>query len=349
MKTRDILKGLGLILVAFLAIAIFTSPEMKDIYASIGIPVDASNAVGLMASPLTIVFAKEIEGNLFPDNEFYKQSKDDSAWVDGTIVRLPQAGAKPNVEVNRTTLPAPITKREDTAEEYSLVEFTSDPSLITDTEELEVSYAKRQSILTEHVDTINTKVADRFSNIWLPTLSDNMVRTSGGSVVATAPGATGNRKAITDNDLIDAVTLLDRMDVIGDRFGLIPASMYAQLLKIDKFVDYHKRGLVDLIAKGLIGEIYGIKLYKRSYAGLYDNTGTPVKKAFGAAAATSDNEALMIWSKNSIRRAEGSVKVFMNEGKAEYYGSIFSALVNAGGRMARTDEKGVVSIIQAHA
>lgn len=348
MKTLRIFKGLMLCLVAFIAVLVFTSPDVANFLAAIGLSSDLASGLSLAASPLTVAFAKDIQENLYPDNAFYKQSKDDSIWVSNNEVRLPQAGAAPTVEINRNVLPAQIKQRVDDAESYFLQEFTTDPILIQDTEEMQLSYAKRASVLGDHVNQLNTTIADNFAQIWLPTLGANMVRTTGAAVAATAPGATGNRKAITDADWIAAVTLMDRMDIPAeDRYACIPASLYAQLLAIDKFVNYQTRGLVDLVGKGFIGELYGIKLYKRSRLALYDNSGTPVKKALGAATATTDNEAVLIWHKEKVRRAEGMVKVYSDLDKPEYYGSVFSAKVNSGGRIARTDQKGVVAIIQA--
>lgn len=348
MKTPRILKFLLLAIFSVIAIAVCASPDIAQLmvdYHVISSP--DSNVSTAMASPLVITFARDIQENLFPDNAWYKNSKDDSMWIDGKTVRLPQAGAAPSVEKNRNVLPAQIKKREDTAEEYDIDEFTTDPIFISDTEEMQLSYAKRQSVLGDHVNTINTNVADNFGQIWLPTLATNMVRTTGGTVDVTAPSGTGTRKAIADADLIKSVTLMDRMNVAAEgRFMAIPTSMYGQLLALDKFVDYQKRGLVDLVKKGLIGEIYGMQIYKRSYLAMYDNTATPVKKAFGSVGAATDNEAVLIWQKDMVRRAEGSVKVYSDIDKPEYYGSIFSAKVNAGGRIARADQKGVVAIIQ---
>ena len=349
MKTTSrILKGLLLCLFAVFAITVCASPDVAQYMAHVQmLPNGETSGVLLMASPLVITFARDIQENLYPDNAFYKNSKDDSMWINGKTVRLPQSGAAPNVEKNRAVLPAQIKQRTDTAEEYDIDEFTTDPILIQDTEEMQLSYAKRQSVLSDSISKINTEVADNFGQIWMPTLAANMVRTSGGSVATTAPSGTGTRKAIADADLIAAVTLMDRMNIDGNnRFMAIPSAMYAQLLAIDKFVDYQKRGLVDLVKKGLIGEIYGMQIYKRSSLAMYDNTGTPVKKAYGAAGAATDNEAALIWHKDAVRRAEGSVKVFSDIDKPEYFGSVFSALVNAGGRIARTDQKGVVAIIQ---
>ncbi len=348
MKTRQILKGLMLTLFAVFAIAVFASPEVAQYMADIHVLGSADpNVCTAMASPLVITFAKDIQENLYPDNEFYKQSRDDSAWVDGKTVRLPQAGAVSRSQKNRNVLPAQVKKRDDTAEEYDIDEFTTDPILIQDTEEMQLSYAKRQSVLTDHINTLNTDISDNYSQIWMPTLATNMVRTTGATLAATAPGATGTRKGVADADLIAAVTLMDRMEIKAEnRFMGIPTDLYAQLLSLDKFVDYQKRGLVDLVSKGWIGEIYNCKIYKRSRFAIYDNTATPVKKAYDAAAATTDNQAILLWQKDAVRRAEGKIKVFEKIDDPSYYGSIFSALVNSGGRLARTDQKGVVSIIQ---
>lgn len=332
-------------LCTFVAFAIFNSPPIANFLA--GMDAQSLTSVSLMASPLVITFAKDIQENLYPDNEFYKQSRDDSAWIDGKTVRLPQAGAVSRSQKNRNVLPAQVKKRDDTAEEYDIDEFTTDPILIQDTEAMQLSFLKRASVLTDLISTLNTDIADNYSQIWMPTLATNIVRSSGGSVAATSPGATGTRKAIADADLIAAITLMDRMEVpANDRFMGIPTDLYAQLLALDKFVDYQKRGLVDLVSKGWIGEIYNCKIYKRSRFAIYDNTGTPIKKAYDAAPATTDNQAVLLWQKSMVRRAEGEIKVFEMIDDPGYYGSIFSALVNSGGRIARTDQKGVISIVQ---
>lgn len=302
----------------------------------------------LAASPLVTVFTRQIKENLYPANEFYKNSIDHSMFVNGNKVNVPQSGSDPTLIVDPVSFPLPVESSEETALEYEIHTHATKPTHITDDEELVVSYEKRAHVLRKHINTINTSVADWMLYDWSGVDSTSMVRTSGADGSSLAPGATGTRKKITYANLLAVSTLMDTQDIPADgRFGVIPAHMYNELLDIDRFIDYDKRGKADLIAQGFIGEIFGIKLYKRSRAGIWTNAGTPVLKAPGAATATSDNMAALFWHKDSVARAEGGVKVYLNPDKAEYLGGLFNARVRAGGHIDREDKKGVVALIQA--
>lgn len=343
MKNFNFKKGLIFALCAIAAVITFT-PDILPMEIQEYI-IGAGN-YSLSAAPLVTIFAKDIEQNIFPKNEFYMQSKDDSAFVVGNSVKHPVAGALPNTEINRSILPAPITKRVDDSNDYDLNEFTSDPTLLQHSEGLIVNYNKRLSILSDHIDTINTKVADYFANIWLPDGISNIVRTTGTAVrVASAPSATGNRKRVIKDDLIALAERFNRMDApTTGRNIVIPAEFLSDLLLIDGFVEADKIGSSNLV-EGQIGRLLGFNIWMRSRVGVYDNTGTPVKKALGAAGAATDNLAALAWVDKWVNRAKGEVKVFTDEDKPEYYGSVFSALVRAGGKK-RKDLKGVVALVE---
>jgi len=308
----------------------------------------SAGEVMLAGAPLTIIFAKDIEANIFPNNEFYMNAKDDSAFVEGKTVKHPVAGALPVVEINRTQLPATITKREDDENSYDLNEFTTDPTLIQDIEEIETNYSKRTNVLSDHIDTLNTKIATFFANLWLPNGSSNIVRTSSTSTrTASAPSASGTRKRVAKADFIAVNTIFNRMDVpTNGRFCVIPAEFLEDLLLIDGFVEADKIGRANLI-EGQIGRLLGFDIFVRSSVGVYTNDGTPVKKALGAAGATADNLAALFWYKGWVNRAKGGIKVYSALDKPEYYGSMFSAMVRAGGKI-RKDKKGVVALVEAH-
>jgi hypothetical protein len=164
---------------------------------------------------------------------------------------------------------------------------------------------------------------------------------------ALAPSATGTRKTLTRNDLSDLAIKFDIDDVpAGMRNILVDARLYAQLLKIDSFINFdyvNRKPTVD----GQIGEIFGMKVFKRSKS-VYFNTSN-VKKTVGAAGAATDHLAILAWADNCVRRAEGAVKVYADFDNPLYLGSIFNASVRAGGTASRNDEKGVYALIQATA
>lgn len=301
----------------------------------------------LMAAPLVTAFTKEVEEHLYPDNAFYMNAVDDSPYLKGKTVTRGVSGDDPEVVTNPTEFPLTAVQRVDDENKYDISLHATIPTHLQDEEELLVNYNKRQSIQIQHASVLNVKTAVEFVKVWSPSLATNFVRTTGADIQASTSGATGTRKALTKDDFINAVNILDNMDAGDDGLvGLISANMYAQLLKIPDFVDYNKTGRADVLAKGMIGEICGIKLYKRSKAGIYTNASTPVKKDISLAGAATDNEALLIWDPKKVYRALSSPTVYINPGKAEYLGTIMNMSVRAGGTI-RKDQKGVVAIIQA--
>ena len=67
----------------------------------------------------TEVWVRDIQEVLFEGNEFITKSIDDGVFVNNLVVHLPQSGANPGIEVNRTDLPAPIAQRDDLTPRHS--------------------------------------------------------------------------------------------------------------------------------------------------------------------------------------------------------------------------------------
>lgn len=309
----------------------------------------------LMLGVQTEVWVADIAEQLQPNNEFYQHSIDDSIFVNNKTVHLPQAGSEPNVEINRSTFPATVTQRTDTTVDYDIDEFSTDPIMVGYSEELEASYNMRQSVLMSHINTLKTKIADRFAWLWAPSAASSILRTTGSARAAYKAGQTGNRKALTYNDFVAVMTKLDAMDVPTEgRVALIDSALMADLFKIEQFIDASKFGQ-GVLPKGAIGMVLGISIYTRSRVQSYNNDTTPAKLAFGAANAADSNVAALFWHPNFTRRAigngdNGGIVVSINEQRAEYNGAtLISALVRAGGRIARSDNKGVVALVEAAA
>jgi len=295
------------------------------------------------------IWAKHIEETVFADNSFldFVFSADENV-IGGRVVHIPQSGGAGNVEKNRGTLPATIRRRSDTDIVYALDEFTSDPVLITDADKKELSYDKRESVIGEDRDNLAQVVAEDFFYKWAKDLpSDSILKTSGDAVSATAPGATGDRKAAILNDLQRAQTKLNKQNVPKkDRYAVLPSELVAQLFPADSIVTATMMQNVseEERKQGIIGFRHGFKILDRSSVLVYANDGT--LKAPGAESATDDDEGILCWQKNALERAKGTIEFFADEGKPEFYGDVYSMLVRAGGRRRRDDNKGVVVIKQ---
>lgn len=298
-----------------------------------------------MAEQITKLFSKDIQANLFPKNEFYKQSKvDANVSADWGVVQVPQAGATPTIVKNPSTFPLTVAQRTDDVLEYNVDAFATTPIHITDVNEAITNYDKRMSIIMDHTKALNTRIADEMAYVWAVSQASNKLLTTGAAIPAAAPSATGNRKALTRDDLAALSVMFDKDDVAADdRNMLISAAQYEELLKIDSFINFDymsNKPQVD----GQIGEIFGMKVFKRSRNTIFDNSN--VKKAVGDAAAATDNLSILAWAGSYVRRAEGAVKLYSDIDNPVYLGSIFNAQVRAGGTQSRTDQKGVYSLIQ---
>jgi hypothetical protein len=293
------------------------------------------------------VWTPYIIERFWKDNPFLKNAYDDSGYVlQGRIVHIPQPGSKPAVVKNRSSWPGTAVRRTDTDVTYSLDEYSTDPSHIPNIDSIHLSYSKMDSVLGDHMSTLNETVADDMLIKW--GANGTNVFTTGGSGatnVAAVAGQTGPRLALDQMDLLNLMITANRANVPKqDRFALIDDYMYAGF--------YNSLGLTtarDFSAyadakTGVVGKLHGWNIMTRSSVLLAAANNS--LKALGASIASTDNLVSLAWQKNSVAMAIGDTKLFENKDDALYYGDVYSALVMAGGRVRRTDGLGIYNIIQ---
>jgi len=295
------------------------------------------------------VWTKDIEEKLFANNEFIMSSVSHDAFVDNKTVHVPQAGSLPSVSVNRSSFPATISQRTDTDLTYDLINFTSDPILIRDLDALQVNYDKRMSVTSQQINKMNDRLGLEF--LYRAAQATASVTTTGTAAASlNSPGATGNRNGLILADMASAASKLDGDDVPSQgRHMVIPYNVYWNFVNAEKAsllnLDY-QGGLTEAdIQSGVVAKIYGFKIYVRSYTVVYDSAGA--KKAIGAATATTDDWGIVGWQEDAVARAKGDIKVFIDEDKPEYYGSVYSNEINFAAKALRSDLKGIVTIQQA--
>ncbi len=310
-----------------------------------------------MAEIRPIKFSQELQKELFPDNAFYKKSISETGiGIDVETVQIPQAAAAGDVGIGVPgALPLTITERTDDIKSYPVQQlYMLEPKLITDENEIVVNYNKRADIQTAMASAINSKAADIAATAWGANLAGNMVRTSDTAVrVTEVVGATGNRKRLAYADLAALNGIMNRQNAPagGSWYGVLTAAMIDDIFLIDKLTDMDKVQLA-LIKTGKIGVIFGVSFVLRhnatlGHAGLlYDNTATPVKSAVDAAVAAADNAASFVWNSRLVRHAEGHAKTYIDRDKPEYLGTVINSKVRFGATFNRTDEVGIVAIIE---
>ncbi|MGB4134245.1 MAG: hypothetical protein BWY89_00040 [Bacteroidetes bacterium ADurb.BinA012] len=353
MKTRTFNILLALLFNA--AMAIMLSPVLPfEPGAIFGALTLVSLIPKSVAGVLPMAIQKEIWENdiiesLWADNAFLNYAYNADQFVlAGKVVHIPQAGAAPGTKVNRSSLPATVTKRTDVDITYAIDEITTDPVHISNAETIELSYDKRRSVLSETVSAINEAVALNMLYRWAPSAAAAIVRTTGNAVLSHTEGAAGNRKAITLADVKGVKKLFDKQSIpSGERYLMLDADMYEQLTnEMDANAQRDFLRVYDE-KTGVFGMLYGFKVLMRAQVMRYTNAGTPVPKSWDTAGAATDNAAALAWHKNSVERALGTVNFYEDLGNPTYYGDIYSSLVRLGGRIRRNDNKGIVAIVQA--
>lgn len=292
-------------------------------------------------------FYSEIQPKLFPAFGFLSRALNDDAFVNNNSVELPHSGTIPNITVDRATLPATIAKRTDAATQYILEELTSDPTLLQDSEALAIAYDKRSSILDQHAQKQMQKCGNRALYKWAAGAA-NHIASSGNARVASGPAQTGNRAKFTLADLLAVKQRFHADDVVPDNspvngVAVITPAQYSDILAISELTDSDKFGTPGL-PSGVVARVLGFDIYVRSSVVVVDST--DVLKAEGAAGAIGDQDAAVFYSPTFVRRAKGAVKVYIDNDKPEYYGSIFSTMVRFGAAPARNDNKGVYLLFE---
>lgn len=292
------------------------------------------------------IWARTIVEGLFADNSFASKSVDDSEHVnEGKRVHIPNAGAPPDVKKNRSTVPASASKRTDVDVDYELDEFTTDPIVIPHAETVELSYNKRNSVVKQSKNKLIDDAAQSLLYSWEPGM-EQCISTSGAAEPAYTDKATGNRKAVTKKDIRKLMTKFDRDNVPeAGRYLLLDATMYAHLL--DSMTETESIGFFNAadVKKGVIGELYGFKVMKRSQVLRYKSDGT--LSEFDKEGTATDNAAALAWHEDSVSRALGEVEVFDKTRDPLYYGDLYSFLVRCGGAKRRSDKKGVYLLVQS--
>lgn len=295
------------------------------------------------------IWQKTLVENFYPDNSFASKSVDDSVFVSAHKVIIPNAGKPSKVVKNRQTKPATVSERTDNDIEYVIDELTTDPIYIPNINTVELSYDKRNSIISNDRAQLQNEarlnLLDRWGKGVKPT---NVLLTTGTKErdAHTSETATGKRKCITKEDLLKIMTRMDADNVPEEgRYLLLDAYMYADLLadlsESDKWMFQNSANM----QKGVLGNLYGLNIMKRSKVLRVKNDKTLL--SWSEDAVAGELAAGLAWHEKSVSRALGEIKIYDSINNPLYYGDIYSFLLRTGGSVRRYDNKGIYLLAEA--
>lgn len=238
------------------------------------------------------IWASDIQTLLLPDNSFVTKGTDYSVFADNSKIHIPVEYGSVNTEVDRKVLPGTVTKSDDTERVIVMHHYTTDPVRIFNPEDVELSYDKRQVITKKIADSLNTKIAESALQELLKKGEWN-----GTDILA---------------DLRSIAKQFDMGDYPEtDRYVLLSAESYSALLK--KLTDNQTNAFLSVAnaETGVIGQIFGLNIMKRS--------------TLGQTKATA-----VAWHKRDYMYALSPVETFASENDPTFYGTVLSASARFG-------------------
>lgn len=307
------------------------------------------------------IWQNHIEQEIFKNNGFMRKSYNaDEYVIGGKVVHIPQSGGSGSVVKNRTSVPATVRKRTDTDIVYVLDAYTTDPVLIPNVDTKELTYDKRNSVLSEDRDKLIQVTAEWTLQNWVSSpvygaygatslpAGAKFVTNSTTSVAASAPGATGNRKAASITDLQRLQAYFRSIDrwYEGKMHIMLPPQMLVQMFPADSVVTatYMQSVTEAERREGIIMKAQGFNIHSRSTVLYTEADGT--LRAYGEALDVTDCEAALAWYEDAVELAMGGVDAFEKLRDPQFYGDVYSFEVRVGGRARRSDYKGVAILYQ---
>lgn len=264
------------------------------------------------------IWISTIVEKLFADNTFASRATNHSAFTSGKRVHVPNAGALPAVTVDNTTYPVSHAERTDTDLYYDLHKYEIGPVRVGDIEDVQLSYDKRDSILSGVRNALTEQVHTDLLTGW---------------VAACTAAANKTVAATFGKAAVLAIKLaFDKKDVPQDgRCIVLTPEAYNELLDELSDAEQFAFSAAANSANGTVGKYLGFDFYMRSTIDT----------------AASNKTTAFAWQQDCVSVALGDVDIIDNPKRAEYFGDIISATVLAGGSHVRSDKAGIFKVTSA--
>lgn len=279
------------------------------------------------------IFASIILLLFYPDGSFLNELTSMDHMVDANKINLAQIGADPNVVKDNSQWPLTPTTRTDSGIEIALATYDTAPTHVTNIEELETSYDKCQSVVTQHAAALRTKAALSAAYNIAPT--SNSANTP---VLATTGSNRGDgNKAMTYADILTLRTKFNKLNYPMDGRVLVLSPDHEEdLLKED--VDRYNRMMTT-------GNLAGFKVYTFNGTPTYSlSNNVMTKNAFGA---TTGQPSSIAFCKSEVMRAMGTIEGEPEKRWADYRGWLLGFQLRFVAMPFRN--KGIASIYSATA
>lgn len=255
------------------------------------------------------IWIPEIIEKFYPKDSFLSYAKNLDAWVDGNKLNLQEAGVDPKVYIDNEQYPIPIAVRSDIPHEIVLKRFDTENTVHVNAIEVEESAEKRQSVVEGHRNSLRQKFAALAAFNWAPAKDSDFT-----PVEATTGGKNKRGYAgLTYEDVLNMETRFDELEVPEDGRILVLNPQHATDLRLQDLAMF----------KTIFNEnkLFSFTVVRSSLNPKY-NGSTGQKLPWQAAVSATDAPSSLVFYKEAVGRARGTVDMYYRLNDPEYRGDV---------------------------
>jgi len=246
-----------------------------------------------MAGLLKEVWIAGIQENPVPDKSFIMQSTDLSEFVENNTLHLQEAGVEPAIHedyFNGSETDLPLASVADIPNQATLKTYSTERTRHRDLQEVELSYARRTSLINRHKVSLEKNLGQRAAFSWSPADANSFNKIT----------ALGGNDSIIDA-IIDLEAFYSSLSKYDNLNLTLTAEHMAKIKKENK--NLYKEIIGD-------GGIYGFKIFRYNNNAIY--TSDLVKKSYGAVLDTQsgDKMASFSWCSDEGFRCFGDTEMY---------------------------------------
>lgn len=244
------------------------------------------------------IFATIILSLFYPEGSWLNELTSMDHLVEYNTINLNHVGADPNVVVNNTQWPLQSTQRTDGGTAVVLSTFDTEPTHVTNVEELETSYQKCESVLRQHAESLRKQAC--------VSAAFNIAPATSTYTTTGAARSDGNFK-MTYNDILRMRTVFNKQDCPMDGRVVLLSPEHEEDLLAEDANRYH------LMMQS--GSIAGFKVYTFTNNPQYSTSGA--KQPIGTINAQPSS---IFFEKSLVMRAMGEITGEPENRWADYRG-----------------------------
>lgn len=314
MKTKFLIAALTAVLFNALTSGLFAEALGVNhgimFAAQMGLSLIPLNLSGCLPEGLNReIWIPEIIEKFYPSDSFLSYAKRLDAWVNNNKLHLQEAGIDPKVYIDNEQYPIPIAVRTDIPHEIVLKRFDTENTVHVNAIEIEESAEKRASVIEGHRNSLRQKFARLAAFNWAP---------AGNTEFTPVEASTGAKnklgyKSMTFEDILTMATRFDELEVPQDGRILVLNPKHATDLQLEDLKLY----------KSIFNEnkLFSFTVVRSSLNPWYDGT-SGQKRPWDSAVAATDAPASLVYYKDAVALARGTVDMYSRLDDPEYRGDV---------------------------